>query len=116
MANYCSNCGASVSSGDMYCASCGAALNGSSSSARTSTGASVGGSIAAGVAGALGTLVAVNLVGGLTRNLYYYGGRYFLDPYCRRPFMGRIIGAPRPMMGPRIGGPHGGGPRGGGHR
>lgn len=119
MANYCPNCGAAVSSGDSYCASCGAALRGGAASG-TSGATSIGSAVAAGAAGALGTLVAVTLVGGLTRNLYYYGGRYFLDPFCRRPFMGRIMGGPRPMprgMGPHggMGGPHGGmGPHGGG--
>jgi hypothetical protein len=69
------------------------------------------------VAGILGTLVTVSLIGGLTRQLYYYGGRYFLDPYCRRPFGSPHLICGRYMGGHMIGGPHGGpgGPRGGGY-
>ncbi len=126
MANYCPNCGNQVNNGDMYCSNCGNSLSGSTSysSSNTATSTSGAGDI-------LGTLVAVSLVGGLTRELYFHNGRYFLDPYCRRPFRGaRIIGhhpmhppihhTPR-MGGPRggfgsphgMGGPHGGAPRGG---
>jgi hypothetical protein len=73
-------------------------------------------------------LVTVSLIGGLTRRLYYYGGRYFLDPYCRRPYGSPHLICGGPMGGPHggpMGGPHGGpggghggpgGPRGGGHR
>ncbi len=117
MANYCSNCGNSVSSSASFCSNCGVSLNqdsstsGINSSSNTTT--SNGGNI-------LGTLVAVSLFGGITRQLYYYNGRYFLDPYCRNPFIGpRILGHHRPMggifhhpVGPRGGmrGGHRGGP------
>lgn len=137
MANFCLNCGCAMS--DPYasfCPSCGAALNAAGTTYNQSTNSANYAGAAA--AGALGTLVAVTLAGGLTRRLYYRGGRYFLDPMCRNPFMGRIMGphrpvpmrphgpmgGPRPMgprpMGPRgpMGGPRGrgpgGGPRGGG--
>jgi hypothetical protein len=142
MANYCPNCGQSVSTSDRFCAACGASLDGSSTggtaysgtTATTTSGVSSGLNTATGI---LGTLVTVSLIGGLTRQLYYYGGRYFLDPYCHRPYMtphlicGRPMGMGMhpPMGGPHggphggmggphggMGGPHGGGPRGGGHR
>lgn len=106
MANYCPNCGRSVDAGASFCSNCGAALNGNTNAQGSAyTSPSPAASAAGGI---LGTLVAVSLIGGLTRRLYYYGGRYYLDPYCRRPFMDmhRIIGGPR-----FIGGPHGG-PRG----
>lgn len=125
MANYCSNCGAKIDNNASYCSSCGSPLNNTTYTNQTST---------TSTNDILGTLVAVSLVGGITRQLYYYNGRYFMDPYCRRPFVGpRIIGPHRPMgmphgpaphgmfrggphPGPRgFGGPHGpGGPRGGG--
>lgn len=72
--------------------------------------------MASAAVGALGTLVAVSLLGGMTRQLYYYGGRYFLDPYCRRPFLSPhlIMGGHRPIGRPPMGGMHGpGGPHGG---
>ncbi len=121
MANYCSNCGSSVDSNDIYCKNCGSVLNNSSSGNQNNYSNN-----SVNTGNILGTLVAVNLIGGLTRQLYYYNGRYFLDPYCRRPFHGpRIIGPHHPIghpghMGMRVpprgghGGPHGG-PRGG-HR
>ncbi|MCD7728390.1 MAG: zinc-ribbon domain-containing protein [Clostridia bacterium] len=114
MANYCSYCGASVSSNDSYCPNCGAALNASVNNNNNTQAASNTSSAATGAAaGILGTLVAVTLTTGLTRNLYYYGGRYYLDPYCRRPFVGGIRG-PHHMVGPGPRGPRGGpGPRGG---
>jgi hypothetical protein len=127
MANYCPNCGQSVSVGDSYCSSCGAQLAGGATNnntayANTNTNTTSGVNTAAGI---LGTLVTVSLLGGLTRQLYYYGGRYFLDPYCHRPFLsphlicGRHMGVYHggPMGGPHggpMGGPHGGGPHGGG--
>lgn len=147
MANFCYSCGSSVDPNALFCPVCGAALNGTAqngnqyqqpvqSAPPVNDAGSTMGSI-------LGTLVAVNLIGGLTRQLYYYGGRYYLDPYCRRPFMdmhmirgghrpihrppppppvGRppVIGRPPigrpPVGGPRPGGPHHGpvGPRPGG--
>lgn len=120
MANYCPNCGAAVDPSASYCSSCGAAVNGVAGTAAPSA----AGGIASAAMGALGTLVAVSLIGGATRRLYYYGGRYFLDPYCRRPFASphlilggpRFLGGPRPMGGFHgpMGGPRGGGPRGGG--
>lgn len=129
MANYCPNCGSSIS-GANYCPNCGAQINadGTAYGASTGSAASSAGTVAASV---LGTLVTVSLVNGLTRRLYYYGGRYFLDPYCRRPFGSphMIMGGPRPVhggmgMAPRGGGMRGpggggmrgpgGGPRGGG--
>jgi hypothetical protein len=123
MANYCPNCGQSVSASDRFCSSCGAALDGSTANTTyaTNTANVSAGTTSSGVntvAGILGTLVTVSLIGGLTRQLYYYGGRYFLDPYCRRPYgsphliCGRFMGG-HPMMG----GPHGGfgGPGGGPH-
>ncbi len=130
MANYCSNCGNSVESSATYCSNCGTALNGGPSISNSTGNNSGSATSAAGTI--LGTLVTVSLLGGLTRQLYYYNGRYFLDPYCRNPFVGpRILGHRRHMMGmhrgpmhPRggFGGPHGGGghhggggPRGG-HR
>lgn len=135
MANYCPNCGTSVDTGASFCPNCGTALSGgsytSNSTASTNNSATNAGNI-------LGTLVAVSLIGGLTRQLYYYNGRYFLDPYCRRPFgsphmiIGRhrpigmrpmhphmgggMRGPMRPHGGPHGGGFHGGGPRGGGPR
>ncbi len=112
MANFCPNCGNSVSSSDAYCPNCGCALNasGTAASSGTTSGSSTGSGVAKGV---VGTLVAVTLLNGLTRNLYYYGGRYYMDPYCRNPYMGGIIGRPRPIGGPRPHGPMIGGPRGG---
>ncbi len=126
MANYCPNCGTNVDNSASYCPNCGTMLNASytNTTASANTTSTSTGDI-------LGTLVAVSLIGGLTRQLYYYNGRYFLDPYCRRPFGSphMILGRPRPMGmhpmpphgGPRgfggsrgFGGPHGGGPRGGG--
>ena len=116
MANYCSNCGTAVDASASFCPNCGTALNGGA--ANTNTNANNAGS---GLGTVLGTLVAVSLIGGLTRQLYYYNGRYFLDPYCRRPFMSPhlILGRHRPFMrgfhrGPMMGGPRGpmGGPRG----
>lgn len=133
MANYCPNCGQSVDSAASFCPSCGAALNGGSNTYNnTNAGYSnTAGNAFSAASGILGTLVAVSLVGGLTRQLYYYGGRYFLDPYCRRPFasphlimgphrmirpMGPVGGFRPPMGGGfhgPMGGPRGGGPRGG---
>ncbi len=121
MANYCPNCGNQVNNGDSFCSSCGSSLSGGSSYTQNTTSSTSVGDI-------LGTLVAVSLVGGLTRDLYYYQGRYFLDPYCRRPFRGaRILGHHPmhhpPMMGvprggmhhsPRMGAPRGGMGRPGG--
>lgn len=127
MANYCPNCGASVNSGASFCSNCGAALNGGSYSGESTASAN---NNSANTGNILGTLVAVSLLGGLTRQLYYYNGRYFLDPYCRRPFGSphMIVGRHRPMgmrpMMPPHAGPHGpmsphgggfhGGPHGGG--
>jgi hypothetical protein len=146
MANYCPNCGQTVSSGDRFCASCGTQLvggttNNNTNYAATNTTSGTSNGVSSGLgtaAGILGTLVTVSLIGGLTRQLYYYGGRYFLDPYCRRPYMSPHLICGRPPMGPMggpmggprgggfggpMGGPHGGpggpgggGPRGGGHR
>lgn len=130
MGNYCPNCGINVDNDASYCKNCGTALNGNNNQNAYTDNSLNAGNI-------LGTLVAVNLIGGLTRQLYFYNGRYFLDPYCRRPFIGpRIIGPHRPIpprghigMGPRPGGMHRGpggmhrgpggfrgGPHGGGHR
>jgi hypothetical protein len=127
MANYCPNCGNTVSADNRFCPSCGTSLTGGTTGATTTTAATGGTTAGLGTAtGILGTLVTVSLIGGLTRQLYYYGGRYFLDPYCHRPFMsphlicGRHMGWHRPMGGgphgggPMGGGPHGGGPMGGG--
>jgi hypothetical protein len=128
MANFCSNCGQAVTSSDTYCPSCGAQLNGGVSNTANYSNANSGVATGANtVSGILGTLVTVSLIGGLTRQLYYYGGRYFLDPYCHRPYgsphlicgrppMGGPMGGPRGghMGGPMGGGPRGGGPRGGG--
>lgn len=118
MANYCPNCGNNVDSNASFCSNCGTALNGGANTNGNTTTANDSSSTANKV---LGTLVTVTLLGGLTRQLYYHNGRYFMDPYCRNPFMGpRIIGHHRHMgmhhghIGPR-GGFHGGGPRGG-HR
>ncbi len=131
MANYCPNCGTCVDSSASFCQNCGTALNGTSYGGQTASTANT-----TNTGNILGTLVAVSLVGGLTRQLYYYNGRYFLDPYCRRPFGSphMILGRHRPMGmhpmpphggmhgpmhphgGPRGGGFHGGGPRGGGPR
>jgi hypothetical protein len=116
MANYCPNCGQSVSLNDSFCSSCGTQLNGGTTTnnanyATTNTNSGLGTA-----AGILGTLVTVSLLGGLTRQLYYYGGRYFLDPYCHRPYMTPHLICGRPMgMHPPMGGPHGGmgGPHGG---
>lgn len=101
MANYCSNCGSKADNNASYCSNCGSPLNGTSSYAsQTATTTST--------SDILGTLVAVSLVGGITRQLYYYNGRYFFDPYCRRPFVGpRIIGPHRPMGMPHGPAPHG---------
>lgn len=143
MANFCSNCGSSVREDMTFCPSCGHALRKSSgasasytdtASYETAQPQSSGIDAASAAVGALGTLVAVNLIGGLTRQLYYRGGRYYLDPYCMRPFgnphliLGRrLLGRPfmpppppRPMMHrpPMPRGPFGGprppfgGPRG----
>ncbi len=142
MANFCPNCGSQVTDKDSFCPNCGTPLTQTAGGVQytdNTQGVSTGAAAATGAAaGALGTLVAVTLASGLTRNLYYRGGRYFLDPYCRNPFMGairgphRVIGGPairpaarpmggriggaRPMGGAPRGGPRGGGPRGGGHR
>lgn len=133
MANYCPNCGNQVNNGDSFCSNCGMALGGGTGYTNTQNSSSTS------AGDILGTLVAVSLVGGLTRELYFHNGRYFLDPYCRRPFRGaRILGHHPmhhpmhhpPMMGahhggmhhaPRMGAPRGGAPRGGmgrpgGHR
>lgn len=114
MANYCPNCGTNVNSTDSFCKNCGTALNNANVNQTTTNQSD----------NILGTLVAVTLLGGITRQLYYYNGRYFLDPYCRNPFVGpRIMGPhriirPRGHMGmhpgPRPGGPRPGGPRPGG--
>jgi hypothetical protein len=138
MANFCPNCGQNVSTSDRFCAACGAQLTGDTTAAKTYTDTSVNTTATTTntTSDILGTLVTVSLIGGLTRQLYYYGGRYFLDPYCHNPFMsphlicGRHMPPPmRPMGGPHggpmgggprgggpMGGPRGGGPRGGGHR
>lgn len=139
MANFCPNCGKQVNAGDRFCTECGTSLSGAASNNNTYTNNNGTGNASASDVGAiLGTLVAVSLIGGLTRQLYYYNGRYFYDPYCRRPFMSphMILGRPRPCfrpglmhrrpghpmrppMGPHGGGPRGpmgGGPRGGGPR
>lgn len=120
MANYCPNCGNQVNNGDMYCSNCGNSLSGATNYSNSNI------AMSSGAGDILGTLVVVSLVGGLTRELYFHNGRYFLDPYCRRPFRGaRIIGhhpMRPPMMGghccrmphtPRMGGLRGGAPRGG---
>lgn len=127
MANFCPNCGRQVNAGDRFCAECGTSLSGNTSN-NNNTYANNGGGTAStsGMGAILGTLVAVSLIGGITRQLYYYNGRYFYDPYCRRSFMSphMILGRPRPCFHPglmhrRPGhpmrppmGPHGGGPRG----
>lgn len=113
MANFCPNCGSSVNPNVMFCPVCGTALSGVSNTQYNNnqnynygyqhpvdnTSSTIG--------TVLGTLVAVNLIGGLTRQLYYYGGRYYYDPYCRCPFMDmhRIMGRPRPMLRPMFGRP-----------
>ena len=132
MANFCPYCGSGLKAGATHCSSCGAGVC-ATNDAKTNTSDSVVGAV-------VGTLVAVTLAGGLTRQLYYHRGRYFIDPMCHNPFGGRIIGPHRPIHihighhtsigrmhpiggGPRgplgrprpIGGPRGGGPRGGGH-
>lgn len=106
MANYCPNCGNQVNNGDMYCSNCGNSLSGGANYTNTST--STAGDI-------VGTLVAVSLASGITRELYFHHGRYFLDPYCRHPFGGpRVLGhCPMGMHPPRMHGPRGGAPRGG---
>ncbi|MDE7071493.1 MAG: zinc ribbon domain-containing protein [Clostridia bacterium] len=134
MANFCPHCGSGLKAGATHCSSCGAgvcATNDTAYSQSSNTYVSVDTSDI--VANAVGTLVAVTLVGGLTRQLYYHGGRYYHDPMCHRPFVGRIMGphrtihihighhAPIGRMHPMGGGPRGpigrprplgGGPRG----
>ena len=124
MANFCPNCGSALyDTNAAYCPTCGAAINSSAYTNSTAYTGNTMNNVEATVAGALGTLVAVTIAGGITRQLYYRGGRYFLDPMCHNPFVGRIMGPhrplppPHPMGGPRPpmgGGPHGpmGGPRG----
>lgn len=127
MANYCPNCGSSVNSNAAFCQSCGAQLNNSSYTNQQNTYSN--NSNRSNIGNIVGRLVTVSLLGGITRQLYYYRGRYFLDPHCRNPFVGPRIISHRPigMMKPRMGGmPHngpgmhggfrGGGPRGGHHR
>lgn len=124
MANFCPACGSSLTNQAVnYCPYCGAQINASQTTATYSNGNDL--------SNVLGTLVTVSLIGGLTRQLYYYGGRYFLDPYCRRPYgmphrilhyhpvPPRRFGGPRPLgrpmwrpMGP-MGGPRPMGPMGG---
>ncbi|MDE7301641.1 MAG: zinc ribbon domain-containing protein, partial [Clostridia bacterium] len=79
MANFCPNCGSTLTDTTAnYCPYCGAQIN----AAQTTASYSDNGDLT----NVLGTLVTVSLVGGLTRQLYYYGGRYFIDPYCRHPY------------------------------
>ena len=120
MANFCSNCGASVDPNASDCPQCGNPLSGTANAnSNTATGGMNGADI-------LGTLVTVSLVGGLMRQLYFYNGCYYMDPYCRHPFASPhlILGMhrPRPRMGwtrfmgapPHMGGLRG--PMGGHHR
>lgn len=108
MANFCSNCGSSVNDSMTFCPACGHALHKSAATqsaafdtAQSATYAAqpqnTGFDAGSAAIGALGTLVAVNLIGGLTRQLYFRGGRYYLDPYCRRPF-----GNPHLILGRRM--------------
>lgn len=113
MANYCPSCGKSVDSDAAFCKSCGKALNGSDSNYSNNSSSSKK------TSDILGTLVTVSLIGGLTKRLYFHNGRYFLDPHCRRPFVGPGIIGPHHNGGPH-GGPHRGpggfgGPHGGSH-
>ena len=138
MANFCPYCGSGLKAGATHCSSCGAGVSATNNSTNTqSTTVNINNNASSAVADTVGTLVAVTLAGGLTRQLYYHCGRYYHDPMCHRPFVGSIIGPPRhihihvgphrPMGRPHpmpggphrpIGGPHpmGGGPRGGGPR
>ncbi len=144
MANFCPHCGSGLKAGATHCSSCGAGVCATDTAYSQPSNSYVNVNTSDIVADAVGTLVAVTLVGGLTRQLYYHGGRYYHDPMCHRPFVGRIMGPHRPIHihighhapigrmhpmggGPRgpIGrsrplgggprGPMGGGPRGGGH-
>lgn len=100
---YCPNCGSNVGSGN-FCSMCGASLNSNATNTNTTSTAS----------NILGTVVAVSLLSGLTRQLYWHNGMYYYDPYCRRPFPMNMV-MPGFRMGPRrIGGfaPPGPGPGG----
>ncbi len=128
MANFCPHCGSGLKAGATHCSSCGAGVCTTDTAYSQPSNSYVNVNTSDIVADAVGTLVAVTLVGGLTRQLYYHGGRYYHDPMCHRPFVGRIMGPHRPIhighhapigrMHPMGGGPRGpmgGGPRGGGH-
>ena len=123
MANFCPHCGSGLKAGATHCSSCGAGVCTTDTAYSQPSNSYVNVNTSDIVADAVGTLVAVTLVGGLTRQLYYHGGRYY-----HGPFVGRIMGPHRPIhighhapigrMHPMGGGPRGpmgGGPRGGGH-
>lgn len=107
MANFCPNCGSAVNQTDTFCPTCGSAIVGSTSGLPAGVPINTPPPtrqyyqsvppVQSTASNILGTLVAVNLINGLTRQLYYYGGRYYLDPYCRNPFlqMGMIVGRHR---------------------
>ena len=103
MANFCPNCGSALSNPNaQYCPVCRAAIYQSTTTYVNP--APTAYNTVNTVNAALGTLVAVTLAGGITRRLYYRGGRYFIDPMCRNPFVGRIMGphhiVPRPPPPP----------------
>ena len=97
MANFCPHCVSGLKAGATHCSSGGAGVCSTDTAYSQPSNSYVNVNTSDIVADAVGTLVAVTLVGGLTRQLYYHGGRYYHDPMCHRPFVGRIMGPHRPI-------------------
>ena len=110
---YCKNCGKEINGDANFCPYCGCSIKSTTNQSYNESNYNSNVNTTNAI---LGTLVTVVLLGGIRRQLYYWNGRYFLDPYCLRPFgfPRRIIGGPfGPYRGPHHIGGHGPGGFGG---
>ena len=87
--NFCPNCGSKCLIKANFCSNCGNSLNGTmqqqESLANNNFHTGVGNN------SLLGTMVTVQLVNGLTKNLYEQNGNYFTDKACRHQFNPAMI-------------------------
>ena len=85
--NFCSNCGAKCNTNANFCSNCGMALNAQSPQRVTNN--SMRNNLNSD--SLLGTLVTVQLINGLTKNLYEKNGDYYSDQACHHKFNPAMI-------------------------
>lgn len=86
--NYCSNCGFKCGKAANFCANCGMSLTGASQQGSIiNNNANIG----SGSNSLLGTLVTVQLINGMTKNLYENNGNYYTDKACKHQYNPAMI-------------------------